>query len=148
MTLGKTKQSDQIGRATKYQVSFRDIYSLRPSEEIAKDHASSLAAKIRGEGYWTSSIPIEAGSGVIMDGNHRFQSALELGLTRLPVILLSYDQPCVAVFFQRHSDTKFPLEEIQNVIKSGTKLPYKTTRHVFNPSLPKINLPLSLLVAS
>src|SRR6516165_10541915 len=73
-----------------YVVAVRPIEFFRPSEEVDAAHVRRLADEVRRSGTWLAPLPVEAGSGLVMDGNHRLQVARLLGLRRLPCVLLRY----------------------------------------------------------
>lgn len=97
-------------------LAIRPIDFFRASEHIDETHVRVLAVGIEAAGIWTAPLPVEAGSGFIMDGNHRLAVARRLNLRCLP--------------------TAIGRQEL---------LPFKSTRHLFNPPLPGSEIPLALL---
>lgn len=80
-----------------YCVALRPTAFFMPSEEVDADHVRRLADAIRATGLWTTPIPIERDTGIVMDGNHRIRAAALLGLHHLPCVLLDYADPRVSV---------------------------------------------------
>lgn len=129
---------------TAYDVILKEIATLRQSEEIDPVNVRLLADSIARSNAWMVPIPVDRRSGIIMDGNHRLHAGVLLGLTRLPCILLDYDDPRVSVEHW-HTGQPFEIDTIYRTIMSRQILPYKTTRHSFAPSLPQIEIALATL---
>jgi len=117
---------------------------LRASEEVDPADVERLAARIAQAGHWTTPIPIERSTGIIMDGNHRWHAARLLRLTHLPCIPIDYGDARVRIL--RWDDgSDFPVTDIHATLSSGRVLPYKSTRHLFAPPLPELRHTLASL---
>jgi hypothetical protein len=130
--------------APAYVVAVRPIGFFRPSEEVDTAHVRQLAEEVRLSGTWLAPLPVEADSGLVMDGNHRLQVARLLGLQRLPCIPLRYGDDRLDVRCWK-TGRPFSLDELRRIVALPEVLPYKTTRHSFDPPLPRTEIPLSLL---
>ncbi|MHA6847863.1 ParB N-terminal domain-containing protein [Ralstonia syzygii] len=131
-----------------YCVALRPAAFFLPSEEVDADHVRRLADTIRATGLWTTPIPIERDTGIVMDGNHRVRAAALLGLHHLPCVLLDYADPRVSVTHWS-SGAPFSVASIRRCIVAERRLfPYKTTRHRFAPALPGTEIPLTVLGAA
>ncbi|MFP4592165.1 transcriptional regulator [uncultured Ralstonia sp.] len=130
-----------------YCVALRPAAFFVPSEEVDAGAVHRLAAGIAHAGVWTTPIPIERGTGIVMDGNHRIRAAALLGLHHLPCVLLDYADPRVSVTHWR-TGAPFCVDSIWRCILADRGLfPYKTTRHRFAPALPSTEIPLAVLGA-
>ena len=128
-----------------YCVAVKPVSFLRASELVDEAHVCRLAAAIREAGDWTVPIPVERQSGIVMDGNHRLRAAAMLGLRYLPCVLLDYGDPRVSVTHW-HTGEPFSVGNIcRHILRDKLLFPYKTTRHRFDPVLPRTEIPLSLL---
>ncbi len=128
-----------------YCVALRPAAFFLPSEEVDADHVRRLADTIRATGLWTTPIPIERDTGIVMDGNHRIRAAALLGLHHLPCVLLDYADPRVSVTHWG-SGAPFSVASIrQRIVTERHLFPYKTTRHRFAPALPSTEIPLTVL---
>ena len=78
----------------------------------------------------------------MMDGHHRLAVAHLLELPLVRVVLLDYT--AVRVESWRPDQTITPAS-IFAMARSGGKFRCKTTRHIFDQSLPNCNLPLESL---
>lgn len=115
---------------------------LIPTEEVNLDSVDALQAKILQAGSWTTPITAEKDALFVMDGHHRLMVADRLGLATVPVVLLDYDS--VRVESWRPGETITPAQ-IFDMVRSGRKFPFKTTRHIFAHGLPTCDVPLELL---
>ena len=94
--------------------------------DLARVH--TLRAKIEAEGVWTKPLYIEGTHGLVLDGQHRLQVALRMGLSRIPVQRFDYHD--VAVWTLRKEE---PVD-VATVIRrasAGDLYPYKTVKHKF-----------------
>lgn len=127
-----------------YEVSLMDAGFFLPSEEVIDADVRALAARIGQMDRWTTPISVEARTGIIMDGNHRWMAATRLGLRLVPCFLLDYADPRVSVF-EWESGRPFDLASILAIATTRQVFPYKTTRHLFAPPLPRCDIPLAQL---
>lgn len=127
-----------------YELAIRDISYFLPSEAVDWGHVERLAQEIAAAQCWTDPLPVDRDSGIVMDGNHRLQAATLLGLSRIPCVLVDYQDPRVSVL-DWNSGGRFSVGEIFRTVENGLVLPYKTTRHSFAPTLPQTAIPLNEL---
>jgi hypothetical protein len=124
------------------QVCLLSPTCLIPTEEVDPDRVAEVQTQILGADCWTVPITAEKNVLFVMDGHHRLAVAHRLQLPLVPVILLDYD--AVRVESWRPGQTITPAC-IFAMARSGRKFPCKTTRHIFDQSLPNCNLPLESL---
>lgn len=129
------------------EVALWGVSSLVPSEMVLDAQVKELARQIVASGIWTHPIPVCARSGLVMDGNHRLKAAKSLGLRRVPVVPLSYESQRVRVR-DRRGGAPFDRSRFDRVIRAAALLPYKTTLHEFEPTLPITSIALDVLFAS
>jgi hypothetical protein len=128
-----------------YQVQMKDTGFFRVSEEVIEEDVAALAARIAADNCWIAPISVERNTGIIMDGNHRWHAGVRLGLAQLPCILLDYADPRVTCY-EWTVDECFDIDSIFRVIMGGQVFPYKTTRHLFSPPLPRTAIALADLL--
>ncbi len=119
-----------------------DLVCLTATEEIDPDRARDLEHRIRRDQRWTEPIAVHKGELFVMDGHHRLTVAHRLGFERIPVVLLDYD--AVRVEAWRAGETITP-GDIIRMARRGGRFPARTTRHIFDPPLPRCDVPLSAL---
>ena len=127
-------------------VSAVPIGRLVPHEEHDDRRALRLARHIGHMGVWTAPLVIERDSLVIMDGHHRLRAAQTLRLSMLPAVLLSYEDGGVLLQAWRKGETWSPATVLSRA-RSGLLLPRKTTRHLFQPVIGSVDIPLDRLTA-
>lgn len=133
-----------LDQTNSYEVALRPLCDVLQSEHVDPVNVKRLSEAIIRAGHWLEPIIVESSKGIVMDGNHRLNAALQLGLKRVPCIQLDYADPRVCV---RHWQTgqAFEVSRIYSTIARGETLPYKTTRHLFDPALPVVAIPLRFL---
>lgn len=114
------------------------------TEEHDKKTLAELVTKIESEGSWTVPVILEYSTQAIMDGHHRYNAAKKIGLSRIPCILMDYDKSGVVLRSWRE-DYDINVNNIFEMINKSKKYPIKTTRHLFDPPVSELNIPLSLL---
>ncbi|MGQ6014403.1 transcriptional regulator [Serratia sp. IR-2025] len=129
-----------------YEVILHPVALIRPSEEVNMEHVIALTEEIARCQKWITPVPIEKNTGIIMDGNHRYRVANNLGLTYLPCILLDYTDVRVRVHDWNNGEPFSPLKIREHIVNQGKIFPYKTTRHFFSPVLPVVDFQLRQLL--
>jgi hypothetical protein len=128
-----------------YSITIKPLSYFRQSEEVDREFVKKLSEEIKRHGYWTTPIPVERESGFIMDGNHRLCVAQMLGLNYIPCVLLEYSDPRISVHDWKSSEP-IKIDWIIEQFESNLPMPYKTTRHRFNPPIPSSNISLQNLL--
>lgn len=125
-----------------FPVHFVRAKQIRPNECHYPQHAITLAETILREQLWRVPIAVERTSLAVMDGHHRLQAALQLGLKYVPCLLLDYGY--VRVDASRQGYLVDPHEIVRRA-RAGDLYPPKTTRHLFPSPLPICNISVPLL---
>ena len=111
---------------------------LNPIEGHNEERIDWLSAKIISEGYWSKPIAIAKEHNLVMDGHHRLQSALKLGLIRVPCFIFSYKE--INIYSLREEIDVSHEIIIKNFLESKI-FPYKTVKHELpNPRFKPISL--------
>lgn len=141
----KSKAGNALESLGTYEIALAPVEFIRQSEQVDVHNVQHLCETITRKGHWLEPIVVEKSQGIVMDGNHRLNVARQLGLKRIPCILLEYDDPRVRVHHWTTGDA-FEVEHIYKTIARGELFPYKTTRHRFTPALPTTAVPLHRLI--
>ena len=115
---------------------------LRHIEGFSAKRALRIKEKILSEGRWTRPLCIDRRHYLVLDGQHRLEAALALGLTHVPCQL--FDYATVEVWSLRPTHEVSREQVIQRAI-SGDIYPYKTAKHRFPCAIEKIAIPLDEL---
>ena len=132
--------------STGHVVSAVPVGRLVPHEEHDRHRALRLARHIGRVEVWTAPLVVERDSLMVMDGHHRLRAAQSLGLSVLPVVLLSYEDAGVLLQAWRKGEVWSPAIVLSRA-RSGLLLPRKTTRHLFQPAIGAVAIPLGWLAA-
>lgn len=127
--------------ASNYAVVKLPVRQLRPTEEVNVEDARILTNIIAKERRWNRPILVEHRHSVIMDGHHRYFSAIALRLSVVPCVLLSYDDPNLQVTYWSNS-APVAVDRIIQAGLSGELMSYKTTRHQLLVPLPSCSVDL------
>jgi len=99
---------------------------LNPIEDHNKKRVDWLSEKIILEGYWSKPLAIAREHNLVMDGHHRLQSSLKLGLIRVPCFIFSYKE--INIYSLRDGIDVSHDIIINNFLNSKI-FPYKTVKH-------------------
>jgi hypothetical protein len=124
-----------------------DIARLKAHERTEEALVRRTAEEIRRDGVLRIPILVEDAHFVILDGHHRYEALRVLGCRRVPVYLVDYDDPRVAV-------TTWPEAELDHITKAtvvehgvrGQLFPPKTSRHRVEADLAEVPVPLDELL--
>lgn len=119
----------------KYQIKIIKNSLLKPHERIRKIHARKLLKQIAVDGMIKNPIVADRNSGVILDGHHRVWVVKNLGLTKIPVYLVDYQDRKIKVVSWRKGG-KITKRQVIEAGISGKLLRPKTSKHRI-PDRPK-----------
>lgn len=123
-----------------YQIEMIDVKALKHIEAFSPSRVSWLRQKIVTEGYWTQPICVDDKHAFVMDGQHRMEVALALGLRCVPAMVFSYDE--VEVWSLRPRTHAVTTRHIIKRSLAGNIYPYKTAKHKFPIQIQGCNIPL------
>ena len=126
------------------ELKLLSLEKIIETEEHDRLQAIKLASHIVNIGFWTIPIALDSLTNGIMDGHHRLNAAKHIGLKRIPCIVMDYENGGVRVFSWRDNIT-CSASTIRLMVRNSARYPMKTTRHLFNPSIEEIKVPLGLL---
>jgi len=126
-------------------ITFVETASLKHIEGHSKRRVHWLAAKIQKEKVWTKPLVLDRAHHLVMDGQHRMEVAMLMGLGKVPAILYDYSE--VEVWSLRPRTHTVSAAEITARALSGDIYPYKTAKHRFPcGDLPTLAIPLGELL--
>ena len=120
---------------------------LRPHEEVKPRNVDTLHEMTLRWSAYTKPLLVDGASGTILDGHHRYQVGIRIGLSRLPVIKVDYlsDDSIELDLWPASNIESLTKQEVIDTALSAGLYPPKTTRHRFSDHLPPIAVPLDLL---
>jgi len=102
--------------------------TLTPHEETDPEDVKQLEHQLREDGYVARPVTVDDGSGVILDGHHRYEALSRLGCELIPCHMIDYADPGVRV--EAWSDgRRMQKQELVSRALRGELYPVKTSRH-------------------
>ena len=123
------------------------IASLKEHEEVDPEAVRALTERIRAEGIVRDPLWIARGSGVILNGHHRFHALVALGALRAPAWVFDYDDPSVELERWNPGPPVTKAHVIERAHR-GVPFPPKTTRLILRVELPRRETALAELLPS
>jgi hypothetical protein len=112
------------------------VEELRIHEEVDPEQVSLLVKEIRSTRKVVDPIWVAEGSGVILNGHHRFAALRVLGAKRVPAWVFDYSDPTIQLDRWKSGPTLAKAEVLHRA-EEGTPFPSKTTRHRVRFPLPR-----------
>lgn len=119
------------------------VKKLKHIEGFSKTRATWLRKKILKEGIWDKPVALDDKHGLVMDGQHRMEVALALGLKKIPAVKYRYAD--VQIWSLRPKKFQFDWKQVVKRALSGDIYPYKTVKHRFPVPLPECSFSLDEL---
>ncbi|MCK4664963.1 MAG: ParB N-terminal domain-containing protein [Bacteroidales bacterium] len=117
---------------------------LKHIEGFSKNRVENMKKKMFRSCIWEKPICIEKNHYLVLDGQHRFEVALKIGLKYIPCELFDYNDDEVVTWSLRKEyivSKKMVIERALN----GNIYPYKTAKHKFSRKIEKCNISLNEL---
>ena len=133
--------TSEPGASLGYHVDRIARAKLRPTEKVDLGHVREIAEAIQRDGVFRRPVLVEWSSFAILDGHHRFQAAVALGLGFIPAVLIDYGDPRLTL--ASWTERQFRPEEVLQAAASGKLLPPKSTRHILTPPIEEMPVPLA-----
>jgi hypothetical protein len=127
---------------TQTHIDLVDVLSLSHIEGFSDKRVKWLTNKIIAEGSWNKPIVVEDEHLLVMDGQHRMEAALRMGLARVPAVRYRYDE--VEVWSLRSNHEVTPQLVVARAL-AGDIYPYKTVKHSFPEPIPACAVPIAQL---
>lgn len=115
------------GQCSETDITLLEVTVLRHTEEFDPKRVEWLARKIDTEGVWTVPLAVSREHSLVMDGQHRLEAALRLGLRRVPATVLDYAM--IPVYSLRPGFV-VTVDELVSRALACNPYPYKTAKHV------------------
>lgn len=106
-------------------------------------HVRRIVEEMTRDGVQRRPVLVERSSLAILDGHHRFHAAKLLGLSHVNAVLIGYDDPRLTL--ASWTERTFTQEDVLAAAATGALLPAKSTRHVLDPDVADVPVPLAEL---
>ncbi|MBA88263.1 MAG: hypothetical protein CMB16_03235 [Euryarchaeota archaeon] len=119
-----------------------DVEWLKPHEEIKSKNRDKLLDMTKRWRGFTKPLLVDAKTGAILDGHHRYSVARCLNLSKVPAILIDYfddDKITVEVWPGCGLDN-ITKKEVIDMSLSDELFPPKTSKHIISNHMPPIHV--------
>jgi ParB-like chromosome segregation protein Spo0J len=117
-----------------------DVDRLSEHEEIDKDNLERVKETITKKGYFKEPIVVDKENMVVLDGHHRLNMCRQLGLKKIPCMLVDYLKDKKIRVESRREGFTITKEAVVEKAKSQTLFPNKTTRHFIPQRIKKMRI--------
>lgn len=93
----KQKVSQMALAGTGFEISIRELSSIKPHEQTIPAHVAQMARRLQEDGMQKDPILVDRRSGTVLDGMHRLAAFSELDIERAICCSLDYDSEKVTV---------------------------------------------------
>ena len=124
-----------------------DIAHLRPHEHIRHQRVEEMYRKIYTNNYFHKPLLVDRTTMTILDGHHRYNASLLLGLTSVPAIVLDYleDETISVEAWHPQERRSVSKQDVLAAASDSRLMPPKSTRHAISTAIPRLQVPLSKL---
>lgn len=115
------------------------ISELLPHEEIKQKKLRKLIDLVKKRGGLYEPILVDRETKTLLDGHHRYNTALHLGLKFIPGIEVDYleDESIQVESWPGKEEMKITKESVLSMAKSENLFPPKTSKHSISFEYPK-----------
>ena len=115
------------------------ISELLPHEEIKQKKLRKLIDLVKKRGGLYEPILVDRETKTLLDGHHRYNTALHLGLKFIPGIEVDYleDESIQVESWPGKEEMKITKESVLSMAKSENLFPPKTSKHCISFEYPK-----------
>ena len=118
------------------------VSNLKHIESFSPKRVNWLKDKILKEGVWRKPLSLDMEHYLVLDGQHRMEVAITLGLKFVPAV--KYDYAAVKLWSLRKK-YEFDWKVVVERALEDNIYPYKTVKHMFTGEVPPCHYPLDEL---
>lgn len=122
------------------------IGKIHEHEAVDPVNLVLVKEKIRKTAVFKVPIIIDKHTFIVLDGHHRLQSCKELGLQKIPCILVDYLRDKTIKVFSRRPEISINKQRVIEMGLSDNVFPHKTTKHHIPKRIKNLCIPLFDLV--
>ena len=124
-----------------------DIAHLRPHEHIRPQRVEEMYRKIYMNNFFHKPLLVDRTTMTILDGHHRYNAGLRLGLTSVPAIVVDYleDEAVSVEAWHPQEHRSVSKQDVLAAATGSDLMPPKSTRHAIGTTIPRLQVPLSKL---
>jgi hypothetical protein len=128
------------------KVSIIKIDKIKQHEEFDKNHLKVLKQKISKTKFFKEPIVVDKKTMIVLDGHHRLNSCKQLGLKKIPCLLVDYINDRNIKVKGRRDNIPINKKIVVAMGLSGKVFPKKTTKHFIPGRVRNLQIPLNMLL--
>jgi len=128
---------------------FVEVARLRPHEQTLPWRVEEMVEKIQRNEFFHKPLLVDRSTMTILDGHHRHQASLRLGLKRVPAMVFDYQEDeriLVEAWPPAPQDSVSKALVVQKA-ESGLLMKPKSSKHSINVEIPRLRVPLEALTS-
>jgi len=124
-----------------------ELAQLRPHEHTLPERVETMTDKLQRNDFFHKPILIDRRTMTILDGHHRHQASLRLGLLRVPAICLDYlvDERIAVEPWRPEELPSLAKQTVLASAQTGRLMKPKSSKHTVAFGLPALAVPLTEL---
>ena len=127
------------------RISLVSVDALKPHESTNRRHLARLKRRIINDCVLKMPVLADKKTLVLLDGHHRWLALKQLGIRKIPALLVDYESNEIDVK-SRRKNLKIDKRAVISKGLSDKVFPPKTTKHVFKKGVEKCDIALELLI--
>jgi ParB-like chromosome segregation protein Spo0J len=122
------------------EIALVDVNKLNEHEEIDQDNLIKVKEAITRAGFFKEPIIVDKENMIVLDGHHRLNMCKQLGLKKIPCMLVDYLKDKKIRVESRRKGFIITKQAVVDKAKSKTLFPNKTTRHFIPKRVKKMKI--------
>ena len=121
------------------EIVLLEIKELLPHEEVKEKKLRKLIDLVNKRGGIYEPVLVDRETKTLLDGHHRYNTALNLGLKAIPAIEVDYleDESIQVESWPGKEEMKITKQSVLSMAKSGNLYPPKTSKHSISIEYPR-----------
>ena len=126
-----------------------EVARLRPHEQTLPWRVEEMVEKIQRNNFFHKPLLVDRSTLTILDGHHRHQASLRLGLKLVPVMVFDYLDDERVVVEARPPATPESVSKalVMHVAANGLLMEPKSSKHRIHVEIPRLRVPLADLTS-
>jgi hypothetical protein len=126
-----------------------EVARLRPHEHTLPWRVEEMVEKIQRNTYFHKPLLVDRSTMTILDGHHRHQASLRLGLRRVPAMVFDYqeDERIVVEAWPPASPGSVSKALVVQMAENGLLMEPKSSKHSIHVDIPRLRIPLEALTS-
>lgn len=126
-----------------------EVARLRPHEQTLPWRVEEMVEKIQRNDFFHKPLLVDRSTMTILDGHHRHQASLRLGLKRVPAMVFDYgEDERIVVEARPPADPESVSKAlVVQMAANGLLMEPKSSKHSINVEVPRLRIPLEALTS-